>query len=139
MSRKRPAGQIAPCQMLEIATSIANSSSPARSTATTFTDGAIEGLRTSHHKFLQRIAEELVKQDKDVVSQNDVVTALNEMGLSELAQEAVGMCTGGAATGGKSKKRKKIKTKMKWTKEMEDEQEKLLAQSKEAMEQAQAR
>jgi hypothetical protein len=148
MSRKRPAGQIAPCQMLEIATSISNSSSlVSGASTTTFTDGAIEGLRISHHAFLQRVAEELAKQDKDVVSQTDVVAALTEMGLSEMAQEAVGLCEqqqkqGGAATGAKGikpKKWKKLKSKVKWTKEMEEEQEKLLAQSKEAMEQAQGK
>lgn len=133
---KRAAGLIPSSQLLDMATSFANSANT--TTTTTFTDGAIEGLRISHHTFLHRLAEEIAKQDKDVVSQKDVLAAMNELGLSELAQEAVGLQlqqqAGGTTTGSASKKWKKSKSKVKWTKEMEEEQEKLLAQSKEAME-----
>lgn len=139
MSRKRAAGQIAPSQMLEIATRIVAWSEPKTTveTATTFTDGAIEGLRVSHHCFLERLAAEVAKRDKLLVSQNDVVEALREMGLTELAQEALRRCAAPSAKGAKARKKRGSKNQ-KWTKEMEEEQEKLFAQSKEFMEQLHA-
>mmetsp|Transcript_5463 Transcript_5463/g.8992 ORF Transcript_5463/g.8992 Transcript_5463/m.8992 type:complete len:154 (-) Transcript_5463:423-884(-) len=149
MSNKRHAGQIGPSQMVEIANRIIAASPPPNAAAatattatttptTTFTDGAIEGLRVSHHRFVQRLAEELAKQDTTWVVEQRIVDAMNAMGMPELAQEALRRSEKAPKIEVNEKKKRRMKpVKKKWTKEMEVEQEKLFAQSKEAMERAQ--
>lgn len=146
MSRKRPAGQIQSSQMLEIASKLMPNA--------TFTDGSIEALRVCQTSFLHQLAHELVALDKFSYTPNDVVEALTSMGMEDIAQEALRRCccettaamsstTAGeltitTASEGKSAKpstKARKKKAPKWSQEMEDEQERLLAQTKKDMEQ----
>ena len=143
MSRKRPAGQIQSSQMLEIASKLIPKA--------TFTDGSIEALRVCQTNFLQQLAHELVALDKFTYTPNDVVEALTSMGMADIAHEAfrsccdakgaatetIGQSTPTTASDGNSVKRTRKAGKKKapkWSQEMEDEQERLLAKTKTDME-----
>jgi hypothetical protein len=145
MSRKRPAGQIQSSQMLEIASTLMPDAS--------FTDGSIEALRVCQTNFLHQLAHELVALDKFSYTPDDVVDALTSMGMADVAQEALRRCcdtqgnatvsTAGESTittdsnvkSAKPPTKARKKKAPKWNQEMEDEQERLLAQTKKEMEQ----
>ena len=149
MSRKRPAGQIQSSQMLEIASKLMPNAS--------FTDGSIEALRVCQTDFLQQLAHELATLDKFSYTSNDVVEALTNMGMEDIAQEALRWCccdtkgTGPSSLGvdstitnvsdgnsSKATKKARKKKAAKWSQEMEDEQERLLAQTKKDMDEQRA-
>jgi hypothetical protein len=125
MSRKRP--PILPAQMLEICLQICPE--------TSFTDGSIEALRVCQTNFLEQVSEELVALDKFSYTPKDVFDALTKMGLSEIADEALRRTEGEkqAPTKAQAKKIRRRKA-VKWSQEMEDEQERMLAQTKKEME-----
>lgn len=174
MSRKRPAGQIQSSQMLEIACKL--------SPGSTFTDGSIEALRRCQSNFLDQLSHQLITLDKFTYTPADVQKALENMGMTDIAQEAcyrqqkdsrgippptttpntclgntdqqdptssthgsvvttTNICTTLETTGSKTatrtttttKRGRKKKVMPKWSQELEDEQERLLAQTKRDM------
>ena len=175
MSRKRPAGQIQSSQMLEIACKL--------SPGSTFTDGSIEALRRCQSNFLDQLSHQLITLDKFTYTPADVQKALENMGMTDIAQEAcyrqqkdsrgkpppppptLNTCLGNTdqqdptssthgsiitttnifttleTTGSKTatrtntttKRGRKKKVMPKWSQELEDEQERLLAQTKRDM------
>jgi hypothetical protein len=102
------------------------------------TNGALEGLRRLHEGFLQRVSAELGKsKSTGVVQPQEVMELLERMGYADLAKEAMTkMDEAGAAirpsadTKGRATKKKKSP---KWSTDMEAEQERLLAKSRQTM------
>lgn len=103
------------------------------------TNGALEGLRLAHEAFLQQVAAELAKSEsKGIVQPKEVVKLLGQLGYADLAMEAVAKMeetAAGIASSGdvKGKKTKKKKSQQQWTTDMEAEQERLLALSRQTM------
>mmetsp|Transcript_276 Transcript_276/g.685 ORF Transcript_276/g.685 Transcript_276/m.685 type:complete len:143 (+) Transcript_276:61-489(+) len=118
--RKRPRpGEIPSRLIADAAESISKS-------GTTFTDGAIEGLKVCLEQFLSTIAQELASKDEETaetIQEEHVIQALENMGMSDLVEAAMT-----AAQKGHNKKKKA--KRQKWTQEMEAEQERLLTQSR---------
>lgn len=102
------------------------------------TNGALEGLRLVHEAFLQQVAAELAKSDsKGIVQPHEVVKLLGQLGYADLAKEAMAKmeetAAGIASSGDVKGKKTKKKSRQLWTTDMEAEQERLLALSRQTM------
>lgn len=100
------------------------------------TNGAVEGLRVSLEMFLARLGKELssdVGERQSIISTRDVTDALTRMKLQKLAKQASEYLAENAAQKGNTRAKRKPpkRKKIEWTREMEVEQERLLAESRE--------
>lgn len=91
-----------------------------------FSDGAIEGLKICFEQFLSSVGDHLAREERYVVQPNEIVEAVEAVGLADLADDEV---VQSIRTSRRGKKTKRIK-RFQWTKEMEEEQERLLLASK---------
>jgi hypothetical protein len=77
-------------------------------------------------QFLDALGKQLAKQNEGaIISPNHVVAALEQLGLNDLAQEALLMQQQQSAATTSTNKGKKRQ----WSQDLEDEQERLLAQA----------
>lgn len=99
-----------------------------------FSPGAVEALRVAHVQFLSQIASELAQQcseKKQITLQlHHVDTCLENMGLEEFTAK---LQNSTHTSNRPSKDKKTNKKRKQWSAEMQAEQERLLAQSKQTM------
>lgn len=102
-----------------------------------FSPGAVEALRLCHVQFLSRITSELAQLgDEDeqfTIQPNHVDECLQKMGLSDYSKKL----RSAKPTSTKKPASRNTKKRKNWSTEMEAEQERLLAQSKQTVQQQQ--
>jgi len=97
-----------------------------------FSPGAVEALRLCHVQFLSRMTSELAllgREDEQFTIQPEHVDqCLEKMGFADYTEKL-----GSTTNTSKKKAASRSKKRKKWSTEMEAEQERLLAQSKETI------
>lgn len=103
-----------------------------------FSPGAVEALRIAHVQFLSRIASELAQvgneNEQVTIQPHHVDACLAKMGFAEYTDKLKNTTTSKKKASRSSSNKKR---KAKWSAEMEAEQERLLAQSKQTIQQQQ--